>query len=367
MRVILAPDSFKGSVPAGDAAQAIAAGWRQVRPDDVVLELPMADGGEGTVAVVAAARPDAVWRPLTVTGPDGRPVDAGWLRLPEGTAVVELAAAAGLPLMAHLDACGATTYGLGELLRAAAGDPAVERILVALGGSATTDGGTGALRALGARFLDAAGNELPGGGGSLAQLSTVEPVSVAPPAGGVGCLVDVAVPLLGPRGAAAQFGPQKGATADDVRVLEDGLARLADVLGGEPAEPGAGAAGGTGYGLAAGWGAALVPGAAQVAAVAGLPDALGEADLLVTGEGRYDEQSTQGKVVGYLLDAARAAGVGVHVVAGSIGAPLPNGVTASADLTVLAGSPAAAMADGVRWLVEAGRHLAQSVPANSRP
>jgi glycerate 2-kinase len=367
MRVIIAPDSFKGSVPARDAAQAIAAGWREVRPDDVLLEVPMADGGEGTIAVVAAARPDAMWQPLTVTGPDGRPVDAGWLLLPDGTAVVELAAAAGLPLMASLDALGATTHGLGELLRAAAGDEAVARILVALGGSATTDGGTGALRALGARFLDAAGKELPGGGGSLGRLTTVEPVSVVAPAGGVGCLVDVAVPLLGPRGAAAQFGPQKGATAAEVRLLEDGLARLADVLGGDPTEPGAGAAGGTGYGLAAGWGASLVPGAAQVAEVAGLPSALAGADLLVTGEGRYDEQSTQGKVVGYLLEAARAAGVEAHVVAGSIGAPLPEGVTASADLTVLAGSPAAAMADGARWLLEAGRHLAHAVPTTMRP
>jgi glycerate kinase len=360
MRVVIAPDSFKGSLSARDAARAIAAGWRLVRPDDELVERPMADGGEGTVAVIAAAHPDAIWRPVTVTGPDGRRVDAGWLLLADGTAVVELAAAAGLPQMATLDALGASTYGLGELLRAAASDPAVGRILVALGGSATTDGGTGALRALGGRFRNAAGDELADGGGPLSQLSTVDPATVAPPAGGVTCLVDVAVPLLGPRGAAAQFAPQKGATAGAVETLEAGLARLAAVLGGDPAQPGAGAAGGTGYGLTAGWGATLAPGAEQVAAVAGVPAALAGADLLITGEGRYDAQSTQGKVVGHLLSAAGSAGVPVHIVAGSIGAPLPDGVTGSADLTVLAGGVAAALADPARWLLEAGRRLAST-------
>jgi glycerate kinase len=263
--------------------------------------------------------------------------------------------------MAHLDALGATTYGLGELLAAAASDAAVRRILVALGGSATTDGGIGALRALGARFLDASGASLDGGGGSLVQLSTVEPAVVAPPPDGVHCLVDVGVPLLGPRGAAAQFGPQKGASPDDVRILEEGLARLAAVAGGDPSLPGSGAAGGVGYGLATMWGAALVPGAAEVAAVAGIPAALAGAGLLVTGEGRYDSQSAEGKVVGHLLDAAAAAGVPVHVVAGSIAAPLPSGVTGSADLTVLAGDSAAAMADPARWLTEAARQLASTV------
>jgi glycerate 2-kinase len=361
MRVVIAPDSFKGSVPAREAAAALAAGWRAVRPSDEVLERPMADGGEGTAAVIAVAHPAATWRSLTVTGPDGRPVSSAWLLLPDGTAVVELAAASGLPLMAHLDALGATTYGLGELLAAAASDAAVRRILVALGGSATTDGGTGALRALGARFLDACGAPLPEGGGSLTRLSTVEPAVVSPPPDGVYCLVDVGVPLLGPRGAAAQFAPQKGASPDDVRVLEAGLTRLSSVVGGVPSLPGSGAAGGVGYGLATMWGAALVPGAAEVAAAAGIPAALAGAGLLVTGEGRYDSQSAEGKVVGHLLAAAAAAGVPVHVVAGSIAAPLPPGVTGSAELTTLAGSPAAAMADPVRWLIEAARHLAATI------
>lgn len=358
MRVVVAPDSFKGSLPAREAARAVARGWRSIRPDDELIELPMADGGEGTVAVIAAARPDAVWRPVTVRGPDRQLVAAGWLLLADGTAVVELAAAAGLPLMTHLDPLRATTYGLGELLRAAAGDPAVRAILVALGGSATTDGGTGALRALGAHFRDAAGDELPDGGGPLTRLSTVDPTTVDPPAGGVSCLVDVGVPLLGSRGAARQFGPQKGATAEDVEVLEAGLARLAEVLGGEPDRPGAGAAGGTGYGLTAGWGATIVPGAQRVAQVAGVPVALAGADLLITGEGRYDAQSSEGKVVGHLLFAAGAAGVPVQVVAGSIAAPLPDGVTNSADLTVLAGDVTAAMAEPARWVFEAGRRLA---------
>jgi glycerate kinase len=354
--VVLAPDSFKGSATAPEVARALADGWRQEHPDDELIELPLADGGEGTLDVLAAAHPTAAWRPLRVGGPDGRPVDAGWLRLPDGTAVVELARAAGLPQLSTLDPLGATTHGVGELLRSAAAE--ATRIVVALGGSATTDGGTGALVALGARLLDARGRPLAPGGGALAQLSTVEPVTVAPPEGGVTCLVDVTAPLLGPLGAAAQFGPQKGATPADVDVLERGLARLAAVLGGDPDQPGAGAAGGTAYGLVTAWSAVLAPGAATVAETAGLPKALATADLVVTGEGRFDEQSGRGKLVGHVIDAARAAGVRAAVVAGAVTTPPPPGVS-SVELVALAGSADAALADARRWLTLAGAHLAR--------
>ncbi|PZF94234.1 glycerate kinase [Micromonospora deserti] len=362
MRVVVAPDSFKGTVSARDAAAAVARGWCRERPDDEVRMLPLADGGEGSCAVLAAAHPDAHWQEAVVTGPDGRPVRAAWLLLPDGTAVVELAAASGLPLMARPDALGAGTYGTGELLAAATAHPRTRRLLVALGGSASTDGGTGALRALGVRLRDADGHNLPPGGGALPRLASVDLAGLpTPPPGGVACLVDVTAPLLGPHGAAHQFAPQKGATAGDVARLEEGLRRLAAVLGGAPDQPGAGAAGGTGYGLAAAWGATLVAGAREIAQVAGLPAALAGADLVITGEGRFDGQSGQGKIVGYVLEAARGAGSPVHLVAGQIAVPPPPPVAEAVDLTELAGGRSAAMADPGRWLVVAGRRLARRV------
>ena len=231
---------------------------------------------------------------------------------------MELARASGLPLLARPDPMGAQTTGLGELLGRAL-DAGVGRILVGLGGSASTDGGTGALGALGARFLDAAGNPLPPGGGALADLARADLSGLrAPPAGGVTCLTDVTAPLLGPGGAAAVFGPQKGADGPQIARLEKGLARLAETLGGDPAAPGAGAAGGTGYGLAAAWGAVLTPGAAELCRLAGLDRALAGADLVITGEGRFDETSLTGKTCGTVIAAAAAAGVPVAVVAGQV-------------------------------------------------
>ncbi|MFG3707015.1 glycerate kinase [Micromonospora sp. NPDC047670] len=360
MRVVVAPDSFKGSVPARDAAAAVADGWRRERPDDEVRLVPLADGGEGTCDVLAEAHPGARWQPARVTGPDGRPVRAGWLLLPDGTAVVELAAASGLPLAARSNALGASTHGTGELVAAALADPGTRRLLVALGGSASTDGGTGALRALGVRLRDARGRDLPPGGGPLSRLASVDLAGLPPPPpGGVACLVDVTAPLLGPDGAARQFAPQKGASAGDVDRLEEGLHRLAGLLGGRPDQPGAGAAGGTGYGLAAAWGAALVAGAATIAEVAGLPAALADADLVLTGEGRFDGQSTRGKIVGHVLAAARDAGVPVHLVAGQVAAPPPPPVVATEELTTLAGGRPAAMAEPRRWLAAAGSRLAR--------
>jgi glycerate kinase len=274
-------------------------------------------------------------------------------------AVVELAAAAGLPLLDELIPLDAHSYGVGELIRNAL-DTGMRRVMVTLGGSACTDGGTGLLTALGARFLDKAGQPLPPGGGALTRLAAIDVSGLRePPVAGANCLTDVQAPLLGRTGAAAAFGPQKGASPGDIDVLEAGLARLAELLGGDPAQPGAGAAGGCGYGLAAGWGARLVPGAEQIAAIAGLPQALAEADLIVTGEGRYDATSLAGKVVGTVRTIAAKAGVPVAVVAGSVTTPP---LTAhSVELAALAGSAELAMADPGGWLAEAGRQLAAEV------
>ncbi|MBL7524434.1 glycerate kinase, partial [Frankia sp. CNm7] len=319
LRVVIAPDSFKGSLAADQVADALADGWLSARPDDHVVRLPVADGGEGTLDVFATAVPGARRHPVTVLGPGGRPVDAEWLALPDGTAVVELARGSGLPLLGHRrDPLGAHTVGLGQLLAAALDDPATRQIIVTLGGSASTDGATGALAALGARFLDDGGAELPPGGGALARLAAVDLTGLRPPPPrGVLCLTDVDAPLCGPRGAAAVFGPQKGAGADEITLLDGALRRLAALLGGDPGAAGAGAAGGAGYGLAAAWGARLVPGAATVAEHAGLPAALAEADLVITGEGRFDATSLAGKVVGGVLGMAAVAGVAGAAAAGA--------------------------------------------------
>jgi glycerate kinase len=363
MRVVVAPDSFKGSIGAAAAAAAIAVGWRQIRPTDEVTELPLADGGEGTAAVVAAAVPASRWHVAEVSGPAAAHVTAGWLELPGNGALVELATAAGLPLLGELSPLTAHSCGVGELIGLAL-DGGARHIDVALGGSACTDGGTGALAALGARFLDADGRELSWGGGALVRLATVDLSGLRlPPAEGATCLTDVRAPLLGPGGAAAVFGPQKGAGPADIEVLEAGLARLTDLLGGDPDAPGAGAAGGCAYGLAAAWQAMLQPGAQRIAAIAGLAAALARADVVITGEGRYDETSLGGKVVGAVLAAAEAAGVVAAVVAGQLGLPAH---VVSVELSALAGGRDAAVGEPGRWLTAAGRLLATGLsPASA--
>jgi glycerate 2-kinase len=358
MRVVVAPDSFKGSIGAGEAAEAIAEGWRSARPGDELVCLPLADGGEGTLQVLAATGPAARWHPVQVTGPDGRVVASRWLGLGDATAYIELAQASGLPLMAALDPLGAHTTGTGQLMADAIAAGA-RRIVVGLGGSASTDGGTGALAALGACFLDGSGRELPGGGGALRDLASADLTGLRPPPpGGVTCLTDVRAPLLGPGGAAAVFGPQKGADAAQVAMLEAGLVRLALVLGGDPDAPGAGAAGGTGYGFAAAWGAVLTPGAVEICRAVGLEEQLSRADLVLTGEGRFDVTSGEGKITGAVLAAAVRAGVPAVLVAGIIAADPPPGVAAAVALAGLAGGAAGAMASPERWLRAAGRMLA---------
>ncbi len=354
MRVLIAPDSLKGTCTAVDAARAIAVGWRSARPDDDLTLLPMADGGEGTLDAIEAAT-TASRRSSEVTGPDGRPVTADWLMLPTGEAVIELAQAAGLPLMARLDPLNATTRGVGELIRIAL-DGGATLVTVALGGSATTDGGAGALAALGVQLFDGAGLPLPDGGGALRRLAWIDDRSlVSLPSGGVRLLTDVTNPLLGPTGAAAVFGPQKGAGGHQVDELEAGLYRLAEVVGVDPSGAGFGAAGGAAYGLTSLLGATVVPGAAEVVRICGFPEALLSADVVVTAEGRFDETSMGGKVVGTVITAGREKAI---VIAGSFAAQCP---VKSISLETLAGSSEAARTDVEHWLRRAGAEAAALV------
>jgi glycerate 2-kinase len=365
LTVLIAPDSFKGSIAAGPAARAIAAGWARVRPADTIIVLPMADGGEGTLEALATAVPAAESVPVPVTGPDGAPVAATWLLLPDGVAVVELARTSGLTLLPQARPFDAQTTGFGQAIAdALARGP--QRLLLAVGGSGSTDGGAGALAALGARFLDRDGAPVPPGNRGLADLHTVEVSALPPlPPGGVTVLTDVTNPLLGPAGAAAVFGPQKGATPADVDRLDANLARLAGLLPADPDAPGAGAAGGTAFGLAA-WGATLAPGSAAIATAVGLPAALARADVLITGEGAYDGQSGQGKVTGYLAAEAARAGVPALLVAGRINEPVAGTFAEGVELRALARSTVKAIKTPQVYLDRAGLVLATHTTQHRR-
>jgi len=359
--VVIAPDSFKGSLPATDVARAVAEGWATVRPDDRLLLTPMADGGEGTLDAFAMAVPDAERRPIRVVGPAGETVDSEWLLLPDGTAVIELAATSGLGLMPELAPLDAHTIGFGQAIADALHSGATA-LLLAIGGSASTDGGTGALTALGARFLNNRGELIRPGARGLRELDRVDLSHLqALPPGGARILSDVTNPLLGPAGAASVFGPQKGATTDDIPVMDAGLARLVEVLGTSAATPGAGAAGGTGYGLLA-WGAVIEPGADAVGTALGLPGTVAGADVVVTGEGRFDGQSSAGKLPTYVAGLARDAEVPALLVAGAIAAE-PDGFADAVALSDLAGGSAAAIAEAYRWSVVAGAELARRFQA----
>ncbi|AMB59814.1 glycerate kinase [Microterricola viridarii] len=365
LRVVIAPDSFKGTLSAADAARAIAAGWASVRPADELRLLPMADGGEGTLDAFALALPGGIRMPVTVQGPDNESVQAEWLLLPGtpgspgGTAVVELANTSGITLLDPLRPLDAHTLGFGQAI-AAALDHGVHRLLLALGGSSSSDGGAGALTALGAYFTDATGRPVRLGNRGLGQLARVrlETLRALPP-GGAQILSDVSNPLLGPLGAAAVFGPQKGASPEQVEGIESGLRRLARLLPGGAELPGAGAAGGTGFGLLH-WGATITPGASAVGQAMGVPQAVAAASVVITGEGRFDSQSAAGKVPSYLAGLAADAGIPALLVAGAIEAPTVDFADALS-LGEVAGSPGAALAEPDRWLRASGARLARSV------
>lgn len=356
--VVIAPDSFKGTAMAVDVAGAIAAGWASARPDDALRHFPMADGGEGTLEAFAAAVPGATRMPVTVQGPDDRAVDTCWLLLPDGTGVVELANTSGLGLLGELRPLDAHTVGFGQAISAAL-DYGVDRLLLAVGGSSSTDGGAGALTALGAVFLDAHGQPIALGNRGLGDLDRVDLSALrTPPASGVTVLSDVTSPLLGVAGAASVFGPQKGADAAQLPVLEANLARLAGLLPADPEQPGTGAAGGTCFGLVA-WGAVIAAGSAAVGDAIALPAAIASADIVITGEGRFDDQSGAGKVASYVLGLAADAAASPMLVAGSIRADT-GAFAAAVSLTDLAGSGEAAMAETLRYLRDAGAELARA-------
>jgi glycerate 2-kinase len=323
MRVVVAPDKFEGSLSAGQAALAIEAGLRRAREDAEVVRLPIGDGGAGTLDVLVAAGFQRV--PVRVGGPTGEPVQAAFARRGR-RAFVEMAEASGLKRLpggvrAPLEA---TSFGTGELVRAAL-DHGVGELVLGIGGSATTDGGAGMAAALGVRFLDGAGAELPPGGAALLRLARVDVSGLDPRLRGVQVTVasDVDNPLVGPEGAAHVYGPQKGAGPDEVLLLDSALRRYARVLADDlgmdlAATPGAGAAGGLGAGAIAFLGARVRTGIELVLELIGFERAVAQADLVVTGEGKLDAQSLRGKAPVGVARAAGAHGVPVVVLAGVV-------------------------------------------------
>ncbi|WFM71624.1 glycerate kinase [Halomonas sp. CKK8] len=354
MKILICPDSFKDALPAADAARAIAVGAKRAGGDIEALECPLADGGEGSLDALLAAT-GAERRSAEVHDALGRPARADWgWHAASRTAYVELAEASGLQSLApdERTALHSTTFGVGELIREAL-DAGAEQLLLTLGGSATNDGGAGMLAALGARLRDGEGRDLAPGGAALADLAELDLDGLDPRLAGlrVETAVDVDNPLLGERGASAVFGPQKGASPDEVSRLDAALARFADVsaatLGQDYRElSGAGAAGGMGFAARAFLGAELRPGIELVMAQAGVETLLADADLVITGEGQLDGQSLAGKTPVGVARLARRHGVPVVVLAGRLApgwqAAFDEGVTA-----------AFALADGPMALDEA--------------
>ncbi|MDX2992808.1 glycerate kinase [Streptomyces scabiei] len=327
-RVLIAADKFKGTLTAVQVAERVTAGLRRVLPGLAVEALPVADGGDGTVAAAVAAGFEQ--REVRVTGPLGEPVTAAYA-LRGDTAVVEMAEASGLQRLpaGTFASLTATTYGSGELLRAAL-DAGARTIVFGVGGSATTDGGAGMLAALGARFLDASGEPVGPGGGGLRDLATADLSGLDDRLTAIDLVLasDVDNPLTGPKGAPAVYGPQKGASPEDVAALDANLAHYAAVLertlGGRAAAhalaPGAGAAGGIGYGALV-LGARFRPGIEVMLDVLGFAAALDKATLVITGEGSLDEQTLHGKAPAGVAAAARAAGKEVVAVCGRLTLP----------------------------------------------
>jgi len=328
VKVVVAPDSFKECLSAPAVAEAIARGLRRADGSLEVCLVPMADGGEGTVEAVVAATGGRRIQ-ATVTGPLGEPVEVTFGVTGDGrTAVIEMAQASGLPLVpaGRRNPLLATTYGTGELIAEALAEE-VDTVIIGIGGSATVDGGAGMAQALGVRLLDASGRELGWGGGPLRRLARIDPGGLDDRASGVRFRVacDVTNPLLGPRGAARVYGPQKGATPEMVETLEGALRRFAEVverdLGLAVADlPGAGAAGGLGAGLVAFLGAELVGGVEVVAETVGLAEKVSGADMVITAEGRLDGQSAFGKTPVGVARVAKEQGLPVVALAGTVGA-----------------------------------------------
>jgi glycerate kinase len=326
MHIVVAPQEFKGSLTSSEAARAIAAGVRRARPHAAIDESPVSDGGSGLVDVLLSAR-GGERRSTRVHDPLMRPVDAAWALLSDATAAIEMAAASGLVLVAEeeRDVLAATSVGAGELIISAL-DAGCRTIIVGVGGSATVDAGAGAIQALGARLLDASGADVARGGAALAQLDRIDlaqvdkriietPIVVAS---------DVRNPLCGTAGAARVFGPQKGASPEDVETLERALQHFAAIARRDfnidlNAIEGAGAAGGLGAGLMIAAGATIEPGFPIIAEAIGLRARIERGDLVITGEGRLDSQTAYGKAAAGVAALARECRRPVVAVAGSVG------------------------------------------------
>ena len=377
MKLVIAPDSFKESLDAQQVAFAIERGFQSIFPEIQTVCVPVADGGEGTTeALVAATAGELITQP--VRGPLGEPLNAIWGLLGEQpdtalTAVVETAAASGLDKIssAQRDALRATTYGTGELILAAL-ERGVRRIILGLGGSATNDGGMGLLSALGARFLDANGEVLEAGGAALERLASIDlsQLDSRVPATEFLVACDVDNPLLGARGASAIFGPQKGATPEQVAQLDAALANLADIsadlLGKDTREvAGAGAAGGLGYALVQFLNARMAPGIDLVLEAVRFDEQLQGADLVITGEGRVDGQSLSGKTPVGVARWAKRHDLPVIAVCGSIGAGAEgvHSVGIDALFTVVPGvcSQDQAMADAASNLERTAAQIARTL------
>ena len=345
MKIVIAPDSFKDSLSAEKVADAIAAGLADVFPHAQLVKCPMADGGEGTVEAIVAAG-NGQLRRNQVQGPLGAPVEAHWGWLPDShTAIIEMAEASGLQLVApgQRDACVSSTFGTGELIRAAL-DAGAQRVILAIGGSATNDAGAGALQALGLGLFDEQGNSLARGGLALARVARIDLGGLDPRLARVRFEIaaDVNNPLCGEQGASAIFGPQKGASPEQVRLLDQALGHFADhcarVLPKDVRqEPGSGAAGGLGFAAKAFFGAQFRAGVEVVAELVGLAEAVKGADLVITGEGRFDAQTLRGKTPFGVARIAQAHGVPVVVLAGTLGegyqALYEHGINAAFALT----------------------------------
>jgi len=343
MRVLAAPQEFKGSLTARAAAEAMATGVRRALPDAQMTLLPLADGGPGTLDALLAARGGEV-RTAAVSGPLGERVEARY-GIIDGVAVIEAAAANGLVLVppARRDPAHATTRGVGELIRAAL-DAGLRRLLVTVGGSATNDGGAGMAQALGYRLLDEQGRDLPAGAAPLARLARIDATTADPRLreATFDVAVDVRNPLCGPEGATAVYGPQKGVRPEQVPALDAALRRLGEVIARDLGIdvlnlPGAGAAGGLAAGLVAFCGARLRPGFDLVAEAVRLDEAIAQADLVLTGEGQIDAQTPFGKTVAGVAARGARSSVPVVAIAGGIApdAPLATipGLTAAFALT----------------------------------
>jgi glycerate kinase len=335
MLVICAPDSFKGSLSAAKAAAAMAAGVARAAPRARVLQLPLADGGEGTVAALVEAGNGQIER-VDVRDPLDRPIRADIGLLGNGVMVAEMALASGLPLLRldERDPFRTTTFGTGQLIRAAL-DRGASEIILGVGGSATVDGGAGALEALGARLLNAEGRQIPPGNAGLADLVAIDSADLDPRLRSTRIRVacDVRNPLTGPNGAAAVFGPQKGARPSDIPILDANLAHFAEILAHDlgltvAGIPGMGAAGGLTAGLLA-IGGKAESGIELILETLQFDRHVAEADLVLTGEGRIDRQSAQGKVISGVLAHAGRMKVPVVALGGSVRAGELNGLYAA--------------------------------------